>query len=210
MVNKIQYNFTLKEWRGRVSSAEALCNLPHLSSFSQRVSDKYDVIDHLNYISNSPRELIDRSALLASAKVSVAKEREPSVLEGNQYNLIAMNAKTEISDFVSMRYGGIVFEDPAWAILFAFGNSISATNSLISASNSEDIWAIIQDNDQINRNFLTGSVDDSRKITMLPGKLSFYAIAISGKQVLRIRAKGAISFDGGYGPRFYEMYYKLR
>ncbi|MGH9632163.1 MAG: hypothetical protein ACRD7E_27985 [Bryobacteraceae bacterium] len=64
----------------------------------------------------------------------------PSLPEEGQFAAIALNAATETGDFVSVPAGGIVFEDPIWAILAAHAASRKASVALPRAQSNEELW----------------------------------------------------------------------
>lgn len=66
--------------------------------------------------------------------------RPPQLTPGNRYVLFTLNALTDTGSFVSVDAGGLIYEDPFWAILAAHGISSQPRLALPRAADNDELW----------------------------------------------------------------------
>lgn len=133
---------------------------------------------------------------------------EPPALTPSQvYLVIVLNASTATSDFVSVATGGIVFEDPAWAVFAAHGIAKIPRFGVPLASDYTDLWrklgsiqAAIRSSKYSPREFF-GSVSGFVPPSSQP---EFRLMQVTSEQMSALRARGIQSF--GTPLRFYELF----
>jgi hypothetical protein len=146
----------------------------------------------------------------------------PALAPSQTYLAIVLNASTKTSDFASVETGGIIFEDPAWAVLAA--HAIAQVPRLGAALpfDKPDLWRklgvpIASDNADLWRRL--GRVQDAARTAKyspldffgaISGFLSqasqpeFRLIQVTSEQMSGLRERGVQSF--GKPMRFYELF----
>jgi hypothetical protein len=123
------------------------------------------------------------------------------------YTVILLNATTPESDFASVNTGGVIFEDPAWAVFAAECIGHGQMLGVPTAQTDDELWKELPRIEKAVRhstyspsNFfspITGFIDS-------PGP-SFRLTEISGAQLTALRARGIQSF-GNPTPKFYILF----
>jgi len=144
---------------------------------------------------------------------SVGGPRTPFRLKRNElvatdkYPVIVLNARTAESDFVSVDSGGVIFEDPAWAVFAAECLSKKQMLGVPLARTEGELWdqlprleSSVQKSTYAPSHFfspITGFIGDSGPI--------FTLMEVDGAQLTALRARGVQSF-GKPKPRFYILF----
>ena len=123
------------------------------------------------------------------------------------YTVIVLNATTPQSDFVSVSNGGLLFEDPAWAVFAAEGLARERMLAVPMAASDVDLWRRLP--------LLEKAVQEAR---YAPGEFfttvtgfaeppvpSFSLLQVTGEQLSALRRRGIQSF-GKPTPKFYVLF----
>jgi hypothetical protein len=123
------------------------------------------------------------------------------------YTVILLNATTPESDFASVNTGGVIFEDPAWAVFAAECIGQRKMLGVPTAKSDDELWnrlprleEAVSGNTYSPGNFfspITGFVDSSGP--------SFQLMEINGTQLTALRTRGIQSF-GKPTPKFYVLF----
>jgi hypothetical protein len=123
------------------------------------------------------------------------------------YTVVVLNSTTHASDFVSVSTGGVIFEDPAWAVFAAEGIAQGRKLAVPLAAKDQDLWerrarieeAVIASRYSTADFFgpITGFVD--------PPTPSFRLLQVTGAELAALRARGIQSF-GKPAPKFYVLF----
>lgn len=131
----------------------------------------------------------------------------PALTPSQHYMVIVLNASTATSDFVSVETGGIVFEDPAWAVLAAQGMAQVPRCGVPLASDNTELWrrlgsvqAAILSSKYSPRDFF-GAVSGVVPPASQP---EFRLMQVTSEQMSALRTRGLQSF--GKPLRFYELF----
>jgi hypothetical protein len=129
------------------------------------------------------------------------------VVATKTYTVIVLNARTAESDFVSVDTGGVIFEDPAWAVfaaqciakkqMLAVPKAVSNKELLTKLS---DLEKAVQHANYVPSNFfapITGFINSTDP--------QFTLLQIDGRQLAALRSEGIQSF-GKDKPRFYVLF----
>ena len=148
----------------------------------------------------------DRHFAQGRARPPLAQERRELVAAEN-YTVILLNASTAESDFASVQTGGVLFEDPAWAVFAAEGSAqgrmlgvpLAADDAELSARLPHLETAIREKKYAPEKFFapVTGFVN--------PPVASFSLVQVTGSQLTALRKQGIQSF-GKPSPKFYVLF----
>jgi hypothetical protein len=137
--------------------------------------------------------------------------KPPPLLPETDYLLIGLNAETARGRFVSSPAGGVVFEDPIWALLVAHGLSreVRPLLAIPKASNSEDLWErvlliarAIEERRYQPENFLAPI-----EAWLLPSKTPrFELLTVRSEQVAALRMRGVQALTNSRPPKVFELY----
>jgi hypothetical protein len=172
-----------------------------------RTPDSEELLRTLNEIAGGhydPRRHFQEGRAAQSAFVLQA----PVLISSQVYVVITLNASTSASDFVSVKTGGIVFEDPAWAVFAAYAIARGTGLGAPLAADNQRLWhqlstlsAAAAESRYSPRDFfgpVTGFVDPS----VGP---EFHLLEVTGSQLAVLRERGLQSF-GTPTPRFYILF----
>ncbi|MCU1234749.1 MAG: hypothetical protein JWP63_2716 [Candidatus Solibacter sp.] len=134
--------------------------------------------------------------------------RPPDLLPGEMYTVLVLNGSTPTSDFVSVETGGIIFEDPAWAVFAAHALTQQPKRGVPLALDTPDLWKRIA--------VLSTAIHDGKyspsaffgPVTGFIGASSapaFQLMEITGEKLAALRSRGMQSF-GSPTPKFYMMF----
>jgi hypothetical protein len=137
----------------------------------------------------------------------------PPLSPETDYLLIGLNAETARNRFASLTTGGVVFEDPIWALLAAHAISLSLKDqprvAVPRARDEKDLWkrvlvvagAIEQGRYQAEDFFgpIAGWVPPSETP-------KFELLAVSAEQITALRARGLQALKISRPPKFFELY----
>jgi len=135
----------------------------------------------------------------------------PSLAPGTDYLLISLNALTARGQFVSTRTGGIVFEEPIWAIL--------AAHALSTMNNPRLALPKAKDHEQLWKNMAL-AVNAVRQGTYKPQDFfapiagfvppatapEFALLTVTADQLLSLRIRGAQALKVTAPPTFFELF----
>lgn len=135
----------------------------------------------------------------------------PALAPGTDYLLISLNALTARGQFVSARTGGIVFEEPMWAILAA--HAISTMNNprlaLPKANDHEQLWKnlalavnAVRQGTYKPQDFF-GPTAGFVPPAMAP---EFALLSVAADQLLSLRTRGAQALKVTTPPTFFELF----
>lgn len=131
----------------------------------------------------------------------------PALTPSKNYLVIVLNCSTATSDFVSVESGGIVFEDPAWAVLAAHAISQIPRLGAPLASGDADLWRRLESVQGAIRSNKYSAHDFLAPISgFLPpsSQPEFRLMEVTSEQLRALRARGLQSF--GKPLRFYELF----
>jgi len=132
--------FTHADWMDRWRFASFVVGLDAPSSDTPALSVEY-FVSTLQQIVETPINHLEHSQLSTES----FSNRVPDIAEENSYLMIALNAKTETSELLSSESGGILFEDPAWALIAAISLSSGTSRALPIANDNQDLWVGVSD-----------------------------------------------------------------
>lgn len=141
-----------------------------------------------------------------SLRVAFRLKRDELVAT-DKYTVILLNARTPESDFVSVDSGGVIFEDPAWAVFAAECIAQGRMLGVPLARSESELWeqlprleASVQRSNYLPNHYfapITGFVGSSGP--------AFSLLEVDGAQLKALRARGIQSF-GTPKPRFYILF----
>lgn len=136
--------------------------------------------------------------------------KAPELSSGKNYTLIGLNALTARGEFVSVANGGVVFEDPFWAILgaHAVGSSTSPTVGIPRAKDNNDLWRRtlvvkeVQPSSYQPQSFF-GPIKG-----LIPPATSpnFELLSVDYDQIAALRSRGMQSLRVSDSLRFFELF----
>lgn len=135
----------------------------------------------------------------------------PSITPDAEYLLISLNALTTRGRFVSARTGGIVFEDPVWAILaaHAVSNTSNPRLALPKAKDNEELWKnislavnAVRQGTYRPQDFF-GPIEGVVPPATAP---EFALLTVAADQLMRLRARGAQALKVTVPPTFFELF----
>ena len=134
----------------------------------------------------------------------------PEVDPDRNYQLIGLNALTKRGRFVSVPAGGVVFEDPLWALLAAHALGCAHLQVAIpKANDNEDLW---RKTDALVEAIATDNYQASAFFAAILGYLHpsnaprFELLTIRGNNLIALRTRGSQSFTVNKGLRFTELF----
>jgi hypothetical protein len=133
-------------------------------------------------------------------------ERKELVATGS-YTVIVLNATTPQSDFVSVENGGILFEDPAWAVFAAEGLAQGRMLAVPIAASEAELGARLPRLETLVRASKYAPEEFFAPVTGFanPPVPSFSLMQVTGAQLTALRGRGIQSF-GKPGPKFYMLF----
>jgi hypothetical protein len=151
-----------------------------------------------------------RSETFDSGAVSHVRliETPPPLKKGVRYGLITLNVTTQRSETISVKTGGIAFEDPIWALLAAHAMSKELPVALPLARINDDLWrslprvvSSIRNSRYAPAQFL------GRTQGLVSGSVSpqFEWKTVDSERLAALRQRGFQSLNVPL-PRFYELY----
>ncbi len=135
--------------------------------------------------------------------------KPPPLAEGARYALISLNATTARSEFISVRTGGIVFEDPVWAVLAAHALSRKLAVALPIAKTNDELWEklsvvakAVRERKYVPQDFLGATT------AFVPPDTSpkFELIDVDADKVALLRSRGMQSLRVTATPKFFELF----
>ena len=138
----------------------------------------------------------------------------PPLLPEADYLLIGLNAETARSRFASSTTGGVVFEDPLWALLAAHAVSlkIQPQGAVPRARDANDLWKRVL---QVAAAIEQGRYKPEDFFAPIEGWISpsqtpkFELLTVSTEQITALRARGVQSLKISRPPKFFELYQPL-
>lgn len=135
----------------------------------------------------------------------------PALVPGTEYLLIGLNALTARGQFVSVRTGGIVFEEPIWAMLAA--HAVSTTSNprlaLPKAKDHEQLWknlALVVN--AVRQGTYRPQDFFAPVVGFVPPAVApeFTLLSVAADQLLSLRIRGAQALKVTTPPRFFELF----
>ncbi len=165
------------------------------------------IIDRLNEIARGKYKPGQASQSVPGARELILQP--PPLLPDQMYFLIVLNASTETSDFASVDSGGIVFEDPAWAVLAAHAIAQSPPLAVPIASDDAGLWHRLG---SVQRAIRSGAYSPRDFLGAISGFVApssqpeFRLLQVTSQQLTALRARGLQSF--GSPLRLYELFHR--
>jgi hypothetical protein len=135
----------------------------------------------------------------------------PPLLPEADYLLIGLNAQTARSRFASLSTGGVVFEDPLWALLVAHAISRHDRSPVAvpKARSSEDLWErvflvarAIEECRYQPEDFF-GPIEGWLPPSNMP---KFELLTVGSDQIAALRARGIQALKISRPPKLFELY----
>jgi hypothetical protein len=190
--------FAMSDWVERYTAGMRMVHkLLGLSCHSIREIETADqLIEVLNQLLHAKYTPVTES--LSQSNFSLANRVAPLVDENSSYWLIHFNVFTVSGGFRSTRFGGVVFEDPIWAILTALGVGYQRTNIAVpKAKNADDMYGSIE---TLLLQVNTHEYDSTLYFDQFTGcvppdtEYHFNLIRVTGAQVQALRCAGQWDF----------------
>ena len=123
------------------------------------------------------------------------------------YTVIVLNATTPESEFVSVNTGGVIFEDPAWAVFAAEGVAQGKMFGVPIAGTDAELWSRLPQLEKAVQESKYTPSDFFSPITGFtnPSTPSFSLLQVSGAELTALRTRGIQSF-GKPTPKFYVLF----
>lgn len=132
----------------------------------------------------------------------------PSLREDQVYKVIRLNAETRRNRMVSVEAGGLIFEEPVWAILAAESLSPRHSAAKFALPRASDVTTLWKKIPEIAAAVRSGAYLPQDFFAPVEGylgpKVEFEVLEISGKDLAALRLKGVRSF--GIPPRYFELF----
>ena len=146
-----------------------------------------------------------------AAVVQALARSAPSVDEAKNYQLISLNALTIAGSRVSLTTGGLVFEDPFWAITAAYGASLAEGDKrcLPKAKDNKDLWLRSAD---FCEAIVKAGFHAEEYLERIEGFISrskepeFELVLVSGPKLNALRGRGSQALECGGKLRFYQLF----
>jgi hypothetical protein len=148
----------------------------------------------------------DQHFSVGGPRVPFRLKRKELVATDN-YTVVVLNARTAEIDFVSVDSGGVIFEDPAWAVFAAECLAQKQMLGVPLARTETELWEQLPrlENSVMRSTYIpshffspiTGFID--------PSGPSFSLLEVTGAQLTALRARGVQSF-GKPKPKFYILF----
>jgi hypothetical protein len=126
----------------------------------------------------------------------------PPLNESEACLCVLIPVRTKRSDTISVEVGGILYEDPFWAILAAAGLSMKPSLALPSASNNEGLWAMAATAAQASRPQVALAALLLPSTGTLPrnGRPTVRLVEFTGQALTALRSRGmqSLPFDEGF------------
>ena len=124
-----------------------------------------------------------------------------------QYTVVLLNASTSVTDFASVDTGGILFEDPAWAIFAAEGLSHQPGLAIPLATNHAELAKRLALLESAVKSKHYKAHDFFGPVTRFqnPPVASFSFLQITGAQLDALRKEGIATF-GRPTPKMYVLF----
>jgi len=129
----------------------------------------------------------------------------------DDYTLISLNAATDWSEFVSVETGGLVFEDPFWAVFAAHALSLKESVALPLANNNDELWKKIENvTEAVKQGTYQPSQFLGKTTDFVPPNSApaFELITINSTKLSALRERGMQSFIAKTNLKFYELFQK--
>ena len=200
-----------QDWAGQYVSAMSLMH--RISNYETRIKPRQPptadiLVEMLNKIVGGQYVPANYFAEGGSLQPAV-HTAPPQIAEGARYSLISLNAETTRSEFTSTQTGGIIFEDPVWAVLAA---QALATKRLVGVP-------LAQDNDHLWKNVARAAADIEGRayqpehflapvVGFIPPAASwrFDLVTVESEQLLALRKRGTQALRVAVPPRFFELF----
>lgn len=202
-------SFTLgASWLDQYVSGLVLINalLGNAGSAPQRPATPESILETLQQIARGKYRPQPSSATAGGGGRGL-ELRAPDLNPSAEYLVLVLNAATETGNFVSVDTGGILFEDPAWALLAAHAVSLKPPLGVPIADSDADlrerlgkIQSAIRSGKYVPTDFFGATLGVVPPAT----EPEFRLMQITAGQLTAIRERGIQSF--GKPLRFYELF----
>lgn len=135
--------------------------------------------------------------------------KSPSLAPGARYALVGLNASTARSQLVSVTTGGVVFEDPLWAILAAHAISKNLSVAIPIAKDNNELWKNVQ---LVAEAVMQGIYKPQHFLGGIEGFIppgfspQFALLFVNSDQVAPLRDRGVQSLKVTVPPKFFELF----
>jgi hypothetical protein len=148
----------------------------------------------------------DQHFAQAGVRIPFRLERK-ELVPADRYVVIVLNATTPESDFASVAAGGVIFEDPAWAVFAAESIAQGRMRAVPLAANDKELWQRLPELERAVQQSTYSPENFFSPVTGFtsPSGPEFGLLEINGAQLLALRTRGIQSF-GNPTPEFYELF----
>lgn len=144
-----------------------------------------------------------------AAPLQPPRVQPPPVNTGARYVLIALNARTPSSQQFSIAEGGVIFEDPIWAVLAAHALFQNEKLALPLASGHEELWKRTK---EAQVAIMRGAYKPEQFLGPIAGFVAqttspkFEIVTVSGEQILALRQRGLQALKVSTPPKLFQLY----
>jgi hypothetical protein len=125
---------------------------------------------------------------------------EPPVTPEVTYRLLTLSGARQDSRHVSMRFGGIAYEDPFYALLACHNIGLTRKLLLLPATSAAFAWeqrGIILDSLRLRQYLPERYFVECRSVGMEPGGPPLRELSVSGQDLLKLRHAGTADIRPG-------------
>jgi len=132
----------------------------------------------------------------------------PELRRDSIYTCIVLNARSARSDLISVENGGVLFEDPFWAVVAAYAVSGKPPLAIPRAKSAEEMWAgagalyagLLKRRD--------AEIPLARAVGFIgaPETAAFRLAGVRGEKLEALRNRGMQSFEIDGAVRFYDFF----
>ena len=133
----------------------------------------------------------------------------PTLPADNLFALVHLNAFTARSQFISIPDGGILYEDPIWAILSAYAISMESSAVLPIAKENQELWTNIS---ILKKAIMEKTYKPQEFFGSIKGFIpadssaKFELLVVEPDKIQALRDRGMQSLVGKDGLRFFELF----
>lgn len=145
----------------------------------------------------------------------------PPIDPAAHYDLLALNAMTEVGMTVSLQVGGIAYEDPVWALIVAASIGRGTPSVVPRAPDAAALWPLaaetlvgLAQTGEVAAttlapaiDFLAAALPRDPDIAPISGP-RFYVIQVQGEHLLALRDAGMQALPVTRPPRFFQLFQK--
>lgn len=144
-----------------------------------------------------------------AVQTSCVSEVSPLPID-NAFVLVRLNATTSRSQFISVPGGGILYEDPIWAILAAYAISMNSSTAVPIAKGNKELWKNLS---VLNKAIMDKTYKPQEFFGIIEGFISpdsspkFDLLVVESDKIQALRDRGMQSLMTKDGLRFFELFF---